>query len=162
MDREHTDTIENKMAEAEAVARNYFRQGLNCSECVYRTILDLCETNLPQETICLASGFGGGMGHTKNTCGAISGAVLALGSIKGRRNPFEKEAPEERAQELKDIYAPFADMIKEIENTYGTLICRELSAPHGDFDSRERKKNCQKIIGYCASLVAKYAEQTNK
>lgn len=162
MDTEHIDATENIMAEAEAAARNYFRQGLNCSECVYQAILDLYETNLPKETICLASGFGGGMGHTKNTCGAITGAVLSLGSIRGRKNPFEKETPAERAKELKEVYAPFADMVNEIENSYGTLICKELSAPHGDFESRERKKNCQQIIGYCASLAAKYAAQTDK
>lgn len=162
MDTKHIDNLENIMAEAESIARNYFRQGLNCSECVYRTILDLYESNLPDETICLASGFGGGMGHTKNTCGAITGAVLALGSIRGRKNPFAKETPAERAHELKDVYAPFGDMINEIEDTYGTLICKELSNPHGDFQSRERKKNCQQIIGYCASLVAKYAAENNK
>ncbi|MBV7274737.1 C_GCAxxG_C_C family protein [Clostridium sp. PL3] len=162
MEKEHIDAIEAKMAEAETTARNYFRQGLNCSECVYQTILDLYETNLPKETISLATGFGGGMGHTRNTCGAITGAVLSLGSIKGRKNPFEKETPTDRAEELKDVYAIFANMINEIEDTYGTLICKELSAPYGDFDSRERKKNCQKVIGYCASLVAKYAEQANK
>ena len=32
------------------------------------------DINLPDEVITLATGFGGGMGHTKNTCGAITGA----------------------------------------------------------------------------------------
>lgn len=157
MDTYQDKIIDTLMTEAEETARNYFKQGLNCSECVYRTILDLYEPDLSPETICLATGFGGGMGHTKNTCGAITGAVMSLGAIKGRRDPFEKETPAERASELKDIYAIFADMINEFEKDYGTLICSELSAPLGDFESRERKKNCQQIIGHCAALVAKYA-----
>jgi len=71
-------TLEERMDEAERRGKDYFRQGLNCSECVLRTFMDLHETDLPESIIRLASGFGGGMGHTKNTCGAITGAVLAL------------------------------------------------------------------------------------
>ncbi|WPC44296.1 hypothetical protein [Clostridium sp. JS66] len=63
MDIKQNKTIEDLMTEAESIARNYFRQGLNCSECVYRTILDLYQPDLSPDTICLASGFGGGMGY---------------------------------------------------------------------------------------------------
>ena len=83
-------TTEEKMALADEISRGYFRQGLNCAECVLRTFMDMHDTKLPDEVICMASGFGGGMGHTKNTCGAITGAVLALGMTKGR-DPFENE-----------------------------------------------------------------------
>lgn len=151
-----TDIIQ----EAEQRAKNYFRQGLNCSECVLQTILDLNETGLPPEIIRLASGFGNGMGNTKNTCGAITGAMLALSSVKGRKTPFEKETPKERIQELREMYPPFTEMIREIEDTYGTLICKELSDPHGDFNGKERKKSCQEIIGYCAALAQKYINES--
>ena len=52
-------------------------------------------------------------------------------------------------------------MVQEIEQHYGTLICKELSAPHGDFAGKERKKNCKQVISYCAGLVAKYAQQNS-
>ena len=152
-------SLEEKMNEAETLGRNYFRQGLNCSECVLRSFMDRHETGLPDEVITLASGFGGGMGHTQNTCGAITGAVLALGAVKGRKNPFALETPGERATELRTVYEPFAEMIHEIEAQYGTLICKELCEPLGEFDDRPRKKNCQQIIGYCAALAEKYAEE---
>lgn len=147
-----------KMEEFEEKARGYFREGLNCSECVMQTFLDLGETNLPQEVIALATGFGGGIGHTRNICGAISGAVMALSATKGRKNVWEKETPKERALQLPEIYAPFAEMIGEVKERYGTIICSELSAPMGAFEGKARKKNCQEIIGYAASLVAKYTE----
>lgn len=73
---------------AEDTARGYFRQGLNCTECVLKTYMDLYETGMPEEILCMATGFGGGIGHTKNQCGAIGGAVMALGFEKGRKNPF--------------------------------------------------------------------------
>ncbi len=150
-------TLEERMAAAEAQGRDYFRQGLNCTECVLRTFMDRHETGLPDDILCLASGFGNGMGNTKHTCGAVVGAVLAISAAKGK-NPFTLETPAERiAHKREDVYPSVSGLIHEIENEFGTLICRELSDRHGDFDSRERKKSCQQLIGYCCSLVEKYA-----
>ena len=125
--------IQERIATAENAAGEYFKQGLNCAEC---------------------------MGQTRNTCGAITGAILALSALKGR-NPFEKETPKERIQQLQEVYIPFKEMVQEIEQQYGTLICRELSAPHGDFAGKARKQNCKQMISYCAGLVVKYAEQND-
>ncbi len=152
-------TIEEKMAVADEISRGYFRQGLNCSECVVRTFMDMHDTDLPESVIRLASGFGGGMGHTKNTCGAISGAVMALGMEKGR-DPFEGEDTKERIQKLQgEVYPVFGSMVNEIKDRYGTLICSELSAPHGEFAGKARRKNCMEIIAYCAALAEKYANE---
>jgi len=151
-------TLEERMDEAERRGKDYFRQGLNCSECVLRTFMDMHETDLPESIIRLASGFGGGMGHTKNTCGAITGAVLALGLVKGR-DPFASEEVKDRITQLNDqVYPAFAPMIREMEQEFGTLICAELSAPHGDFDGRARKKSCMQMIAHCCRLAEKYAE----
>ena len=153
-------TFEEKLAVADEISRNYFRQGLNCAECVMRTIMDMYETSMPDDVLCMATGFGGGIGHTKNICGAITGAVMALGIFKGRKNPFGPR--EEMAERIKDlqgnIYPVFADMVNDIENEYGTLICREMSQPFGDFESKPRKKNCMEIIAYCSKLAVAYAE----
>ena len=153
-------TLEEKMAVANDISRNYFRQGLNCTECVLRTFLDMYDVCLSDDVLCMATGFGGGIGHTKNICGAITGVVMALGTVKGRRDPFgPKEEMGERIKHLQqDIYPVFGKMINEIETKYGTLICREMSQPFGDFESKPRKKNCMEIISYCAQLACKYAE----
>ena len=73
-------------------AKNYFRQGLNCTECVMQSFLDIHGSDLPPEVIALATVFGGGMGHTKNTCGAITGGVMALSAVIGRKHPLAKES----------------------------------------------------------------------
>ena len=154
-------TLDEKMAIADEISRNYFRQGLNCTECVLRTFMDMYETELPDDILCMATGFGGGIGHTKNICGAITGAVMALGTLKGRRDPFgPKEEMGERVKNLQqNIYPLFGQMVNEIQNEYGTLICSEMSQPFGDFDSKPRKKNCMEIIAYCARLTCKYAKK---
>ena len=142
---------ENTLTTREQVeqdAKNGFRQGLNCSECVLGSFMANFETPFPKDVIALATGFGGGMGHTKNTCGAVTGAVMALSTIVGRKNPAEKETMAERIQELNGIYDIVGRMVEEIKDEYGTLICSELAAPHGDFEGKTRKKSCMQMIGY--------------
>ena len=156
-------TKEEIIAKTEEQAKNYFKQGLNCSECVLRAYMDTHEIGLPDEVITLCTGFGGGMGHTQNNCGAVSGAVMAFGCVAGRRDPFEKEDMGSRIEQLqKDIYPIFGKMVTEIKEHEGTLICKELCDPFGDFESVERKRNCKRLITYCAGIAAKYAEEYKK
>jgi len=155
-----TEEVPSIAEQTEEKARAYYREGLNCAECVFLSFLDTHETELPREVLRLASGFGGGIGHTKNICGAVTGAILALGTQKGR-DPFEKDSPKERTLALRqEVYPRFAALINEIEAHYGTLLCADLTAQHTDFDAPARKKSCREIIAYCASLAAKHAEKS--
>ena len=55
-------------------------QGYNCSQSVAMAFADLM--GMEEATAArISSGFGGGMGHTKNTCGAITGALMVLGML---------------------------------------------------------------------------------
>lgn len=160
MDENKELTVVEKV---EQDAKNCFRNGLNCSECVMTAFLNNFDTGLPKEVVKLATGFGGGMGHTKNTCGAITGAVMALSAMVGREDPMAKETMAERVAELQqDIYPVVGKMVNEIKDEYGTLICSELSDPHGEWEGKARKKNCMAMITYCAGLAAKYAEEYKK
>lgn len=145
-------------------ARKYYKEGLNCSECVFKSYLDLKTTDFPPEVVALSSGFGGGIGMTKNTCGAILGAVLSVATIKGRKNPLLKETPEERIDELNSedgIYIIFNKLVNEFKDNYGTILCRELTEQYSDWHSNGRKKYCQEIIGYASTLAVKYALSDN-
>ena len=157
MENPKEESMSESMKDVSERAMEYFRQGLNCAECVMRAYMDTHEFGLPQEVIALASGYGLGMGRTKNSCGAINGAMLALGLKKGRRYPFEKETPQERIEELQIVYRPFEEMVTEIQNHYGALLCKELTQPFSDWHSKERRKFCQKLIGFCAAMATKYA-----
>lgn len=154
-----TEEVRSVPAQTEERARAYYREGLNCAECVFLAFLDTHETELPRDVLRLASGFGGGIGHTKNICGAVTGAILALGTQKGR-DPFEKDLPRERSLALRqEVYPRFAALINEIEAKYGTLICAELTAQYTNGDAVARRKSCREIIGYCAELAARHAEK---
>ncbi len=71
-------TIEEKASKAVELKRS----GYNCAQAVAAALAD--ETGLSPETLkAAASGFGGGMGTTEATCGALVGAGIAAGLNKG-------------------------------------------------------------------------------
>lgn len=78
--------IEELREIAKESAKNYYRLGLNCSECVFKSFLDLELTDYPKEVVGLSSGFGGGIGKTRNVCGAFLGAALSVAAIKAINN----------------------------------------------------------------------------
>lgn len=78
---------------------------------------------------------------------------MALGTQKGRAHPLEKKNPSERPA---DMYEPFGHMVNDIEDNFGSLICRELIDPNRELAGRERKRSCRQIIVYCARKAAEY------
>lgn len=92
-------------------------RGYNCAQsvlCALAPVLGIDE----DAAFTLAEGFGAGMGGMTETCGAISGAVMALGhaTSNGRTNPTSKGATYKLSHEL---CAGFTDK-------NGTTVCREL------------------------------------
>ena len=78
-------TSEEVIAKVKARAKANFRTGMNCAESVFEAVMAHMDTGLPPETLCLMTGFGGGGGHFGDTCGALVGAMAALGAVYGRR-----------------------------------------------------------------------------
>ena len=145
MDNKELEILMDEMGNK---AKNYHKEGINCAECVMRSFLDYHDTGMSEEIMCMATGFGGGIGRSRSICGAISGSVMALGTVKGRRDPFNKETAKERSQEVTELYVPFRNMFEELEEHFGTVICKEMLSS---------KKNCNETIRYCASVLARYA-----
>ncbi|WP_437437292.1 C-GCAxxG-C-C family (seleno)protein [Senegalimassilia anaerobia] len=62
-------------------AMAYLEQGFNCAQAVACTLAPAIGLDVDQ-TFRLMEGFGGGMGGYTETCGAVSGAVMATGWVK--------------------------------------------------------------------------------
>jgi C_GCAxxG_C_C family probable redox protein len=132
-------------------AKDYFMEGFNCSE---STLLGISEKLgkkckfIPQ----IASGFGGGFGRHGEVCGAISGSVMAIGLVYGRKDPKDAEAKEK-------IYGIIDEYLKNFIGQYGTLSCRELTGcnmltPEG----LKKLKDEKVIVNVCAPIV-EFAER---
>ncbi len=68
----------------------------------------------------IATPFGGGMGRQGEVCGAVTGALLALGLARGR-DPGADQAIKTRAYELS------ADLMRRFQAQFGALRCRDLT-----------------------------------
>jgi len=75
---------EEKIEAIKSRARKNFSLGYNCPECVTEAVLTVIDTGLPPETRKVATGFVGGVGLYGDTCGAITGAIIAVGCVHGR------------------------------------------------------------------------------
>ncbi len=74
---------------------------------------------LEHETIpAIATAFGGGIGGTGATCGAVVGAVMAIGLKHGRREAGVKDAK---------AYGLTQELRRRFEATMGTIECRKLT-----------------------------------
>lgn len=100
-----------------AQAADYHSQGYNCAQAVACTLAPAIDMNVDQ-AFRLMEGFGGGMGGFSETCGAVSGAVMAAGWVKstGRENPTSK----------RHTYKLAREMCARFQDANGTTNCAVL------------------------------------
>ena len=100
------------------LAHENFKRGYNCAQAVAIAFAD--ELGVDEERAArLASSFGGGMGKMREVCGAVSGALLVYGALRGNSDPEDGEAKKQHYANVRD----FADRFKA---EHETIICREL------------------------------------
>lgn len=99
-------------------ALQYFNNSFNCSQSVLGAFCE--DLGLDRETgLKIACGFGSGMGCTGETCGAVTGAVMAIGLKYGQSEPGHTE------DKLK-TYALVSEFAKRFAEAYGSLKCTDL------------------------------------
>lgn len=110
-------------------------EGLNCAQCV----LSACGkyTGLDADTAKkIAAGFGGGV-RSGELCGAISGAVMALGLIEADRNGASVAARQ---------------CVENFRQHYGCVRCLEL---------KRAGVSCDELIAHGADFVENYNKKRN-
>lgn len=105
-----------------------FKTGANCSQAVLGEYAEEYGVD-STSALKIACGFGGGMGRLGGTCGAVTGAIMAIGLVACDSDP---RAPATKAR----VYALVRTFIEEFETRHETISCRELlgcdiSAPEG-------------------------------
>lgn len=143
-------------------ARKNFSRGFNCAECVLESVLETIDTGLPMESLRLATGFGGGIGLFGDSCGAITGAVMAVGAMHGRAclpgGEDRRKAARDAAGELygnPGLYRLFNQIPNMVKSKYGHTLCRDICAPwKEDWLCREHALHCREIITDTARMAA--------
>jgi C_GCAxxG_C_C family probable redox protein len=113
--KEHMKQQSNRFSEK---AASYFKQDYNCAQSVLLTMQEYY--GIPRNRLIpkIATAFGGGIGRRGSLCGALTGAIMAIGLKHGTEGTVlaEKEKAYEIALEFYDQF------VKEC----GSPFCREL------------------------------------
>jgi C_GCAxxG_C_C family probable redox protein len=135
---------------------DYFRNGFNCAQAVFAPFAKengISETN----ALKIASGFGGGMGRLQATCGAVTGAYMAIGVKHGKSLGDEGNEKREKTYGLVKIFN------SEFIKIFSTTSCRELL--QCDLNTEEGKKYAadhkltEKVCERCVLEAVKIVEK---
>ena len=134
-----------------------FKNGFNCSQAVFAAFAG--EFGMDEETaLKVSAGLGGGVGRSREVCGAVSGAAMLVGFKYGAITGDDAEAKAK-------CYAVVQEIIAEFRKTNPTIICRELLAlnegtftdpkPEARTEQYYKKRPCVQLVEDAASAVEK-------
>ena len=139
-----------------ALAQANFDTGLNCAQSVLLAFS--ADYGLTDEKAKrLSSVFGAGMGRLQETCGAVTGAFMALGLAKGFSDPSDAATRDRLLAETKALAAAF-------KAEFGSLSCRDLlgcdlNTPEGQTYHKEKNQRADPC-GRCVRFTAAHLEKT--
>jgi C_GCAxxG_C_C family probable redox protein len=131
-----------------------FKQGYSCSQSVFSVLAE----PLGIETgtaLRVASGFGAGIARSAETCGCVTGAIMAI----GLRQPDVR--PQQNRAEREKIYEISRRMMHEFAQRNGSTRCRELmgcdiGTPEGQEEAQRQdlfRLRCTKFVRDAVEIV---------
>lgn len=138
------------MNKAQVEQRTYelFQGGFHCAESVLAAVLEASGAKPEAVPLQAATGFGGGMGRCKEeTCGAITGGILALGLLEGRNSPGQCwDGVAARAAEFRD----------KVRAITGHTRCRDVLEALGPQENMEK---CKRLTASSAGILHELLEK---
>lgn len=137
-------------------AVEYFCKGYNCAQSTAAAFAEEAGTD-PELLLVMAAGFGGGMGGSRETCGAVVGMIHALGLLNGAYDPHDNAAK-------TALYTRVRAAMQEFKEKFGTTCCRELllkagCLPKPDPSVRNAeyysKRPCAHFVSEAAEIAAR-------
>lgn len=130
-----------------------FAAGYNCAQATFAPLAEGLGMDQSQ-AIRVSAAFGGGIARTGETCGALSGALMALGLKRGstETSPEIKAAAYSRAQALM---AAFVERCGA-KNCRDLIGC-DLSTPEGQAQSAARNTHetvCKNLVRTAVALAS--------
>ncbi len=132
----------------EAKAQGQFGHGINCSQAVFGAFSD--DFDIDKATaLNVARAFGGGMGREGHVCGAVTGAIMAIGCMHGT------VAEKDEGAARNGAYGDVQEFMRRFEERNGGQVsCRgllgvDLKAPEGQAEFKEKNMldtRCRKAV----------------
>ena len=135
-------------------ALNYFRNKFNCSQAVF-TVFGKDYGLSENDCLKVSCAFGGGMGRQQHTCGAVTGALMAIGIKYGKamNDPEEKK---------KETYLKTREFFERFTELNGSVNCKDLldgldmNDPDDHKEIMERKLfdiRCEKYVADAVEII---------
>jgi len=135
----------------EKEALGYFESKYNCAQSVFRAILEHKGLYFNEATQ-LAAGFGGGITHSGQQCGALSGAMMAIGVLAGRKI---NDVREHKAM----TYDLTSELLTKFAEEFGTIRCDDLTGVNmSDQDALKKAINDGVFEEICPKFIIKSVE----
>lgn len=130
-----------------------FGGGFNCAQSVFSAFSEGIGMDR-ERALRTACAFGAGMGRMCETCGAVTGAFMALGLKYGKVRPEDEPAKEK-------AYALARELAREFRARNGSIVCKELlgcdlGTPEGmkfAGDHGLHVKKCTKYVRDAAEIL---------
>lgn len=135
-----------------------FEEGFSCAQAVFSAFAP--QFGLDRETaLKVAGGFGGGMGRLGQTCGAVTGAFMAIGLHHASIQAEDLETKEQ-------VYTLVQEFVGKFQERNGTIACNELlncdiSIPEEREQAAEEgifATLCPKLVRDAAEIVEQILE----
>jgi len=135
-------------------AEALFREGFSCSQAVLMAFAPGLGMDERQAAL-VASAFGGGVARHGWTCGALTGALMAVGLHAGHASAQDTATKDE-------LYARVQALVVRFEDRHGATACRQLTgadmldpaARQAAADRGVFKTLCPQLVHTAATLVA--------
>jgi C_GCAxxG_C_C family probable redox protein len=141
-------------------AEESFASGLFCAESV---ILSVAKAQGIESELFprIATAFCSGIARSCGTCGALTGAIMAVSLVLGRSTASESVKPSYKATQR---------VIREFETTFGSRNCQalldgcDLSTPEGQRMFKEQKlgARCLLFTGKAAEIAARVIVESDR
>ncbi len=105
--------------ESVALAKEYFSGKYNCSQSAMKAILVGMKMDFDQ-IVPLAAGLGAGVAHEGNVCGAVSGAIAALGVI-------ESKVHTDVLEQKEAAYTSGEELVRRFKMKNESILCNHLT-----------------------------------
>jgi len=142
------------MSKSDAAEKKFV--SYNCAQSVLAAYAE--DYNLSKDhALSVAVAFGGGIGRLQETCGAVTGALMALGLSSNFKEGDGRD-------KINKVYDEAHKFIDDFIRENGTVKCRDLlgcdlqsEEGHRYFvENKLREKKCQAYIRFACELLDKY------
>lgn len=121
----------------------FINRDYNCAETILRVANDEYGLGLQEQDFKLVSAFGGGLGCEK-TCGALCGALAAIGYLKVT----------ERAHATENFKELCSGFVQKFEDELGSIDCDALKLKY-----RNEETRCLKTVVLAARAMDTYLKE---